>query len=285
MIFLLILSTIEMNLYCNKDTYFIGEDILIRWEIVNVGKSVDYYGIGGVYGILLSKRTKLWDVNGREVYHGIIEGTRIGGKGGKHKMPMNEIAPGDTVRFEEVNLIGNFGSLGFAKRGFANRYIKPGEYFFSLLYRTGISDTLHFFIIEPSGKEKCAWHLYKECKREYNRAKGKEMVQYAFDILKKYPESNYVESLMRNLRIVFKVWGKYEEVRERMANITRQLLNYLEGNIEQFSNRDRTLKEALWCITYGELMLGDSREEVKNLIINMNVPLDNEIKDFLEIDE
>lgn len=208
------------------------------------------------------------------------------------KTPLKRIEPGDTVKYREVNLIGIFGSLGFAENGFLNRYIKTGEYFLSLFYIAGsnrsqkvYSDTLHFFVVEPSGEEKIVWDLYKEFKRYYNLAKGKEMVKYAIEILRKYPTSDYIESLFRTLSVEFSVLKRKEfiEKRKEMSEITRELLNYIETNVDKFCENHSTLKEALWCITYGELMLGISQDKVKNLIIQMNIPVDNEIKEFLKI--
>ena len=72
---------------------------------------------------------------------------------------MLEIKPLETVTFNETNLIGSFGTLRFEGFGFLRSYIEPGEYFFSLFYKSKSndsyykvwSDTLHFLIIEPSG--------------------------------------------------------------------------------------------------------------------------------------
>lgn len=285
MIILLIISLIEINIYSNKDTYLLGEDILVWWEIVIEGNSLDYFEESGD-APKLTNDGKLWDINGREVEHNQIMLMRAG------QVPLKEIEPGDTFKYKEVNLIGIFGSLGFAENGFLNRYIKLGEYFLSLFYITGsnrsqkvYSDTLHFFVIEPSGEEKIVWDLYKEFKRYYNLAKGKEMVKYAIEILRKYPTSDYIESLFRTLSVEFSVLKRKEfiEKRKEMSEITRELLNYIETNVDKFSENHSTLKEALWCITYGELMLGISQDKVKNLIIQMNIPVDNEIKEFLKI--
>lgn len=285
MFLLLILSTLSINLYSNKDIYLVGEDILVKWEIVNKGNSLDYFEEGGG-APKLTNDGKLWDVTGRVVEHNKIMFMSFG------KAPLKKIEPGDTVKYKEVNLIGIFGSLGFADNGFLNRYIKTGEYFLSLFYITGsnrsqkvYSDTLHFFVIEPSGEEKIVWDLYKEFKRYYNLAKGKEMVTYAIEILRKYPTSDYIESLFRTLSVEFSVLKRKEfiEKRKEMSEITRELLNYIETNVDKFSDNHSTLKEALWCITYGELMLGISLKEVDNLIKQLDVFVDNEIKDFFKI--
>ncbi len=292
MVILLILSTIEINLHSNKDTYLLGEDILIRWEIINTGMSKGYYEKGGEYGLLLSDHSKMWDINGNEVPHSRISGTTSVRKEELYKISMFEIEPGYTIKYKEVNLIGDFGNLHFAEHGIGNNFIKPDEYFFSIFYwikennsyQKVYSDSLHFFIIDPYGEEKLAWEIYREYKREDILAENEEkQIGYAVYILKRYPKSIYIESLLNNLTSVFRIY-KREECKgdvERMRGKTRELLNYMEENIDKFS--DKTLKNALWCIIKGESMLGTSQEEVKKIIIQMNVPLDNEMKEFLKI--
>jgi len=283
---LLILSQLEINLYANKDTFLLGEDILVKWEIVNKGKEIEYYERNAEL-IKLTNDGILKDSKGREVPHAKMSGMRLLTDS---TLPVDTIRPGGTVKFQEVNLIGLFGSLGFAAAGFLNKYIKPGEYYLSLFYYKGkdwsekiYSDTLHFVVVEPTGVEKEAWILYKRYKAELNRGREKEMVEYGYKLLTKYPESDYIESLITNLSSDFKVSGKYENSRKKMAPTARKIVDYLEQNSEKFQGRERFLKETVNCITHGELMLGTPKEEVKNKVLQMKLPVSEDVMKVLEI--
>jgi hypothetical protein len=307
MFLIFILSTIEINLYSHKDIYLLGEDIWIWWEIVNKGDSVGYYEKGsefrilnfGFYergadsSILHFNHFNMWDVNGVEVHQsGLnIKGAVIS-KGGKYKIPkpeMLEIEPRDTVKFYEVNLIGVFGEINFegGLLFMGRQYIKPDEYFLSLLYRIKddslyikvLSDTLHFIIMEPTGEEKQAWELYKAHRRETDVRSGDKVkaVKYVFDILINYPESNYIGSALNHLTLLFR-GSILREEREEFIILSRELLDFLEDNIKEY--KGRTLKSALWCITYGEIMLLSPADYVRDFIEKNNIPLDEEMQEF-----
>lgn len=307
MIILLIISLIEINIYSNKDTYLLGEDIWIWWEIVNTGESVGYYEKGsefrilhfGFYergtdsSILHFNHFKMWDVNSVKVHQGGsgIKGSVIS-KSDKYKIPkpqMLEIEPRDTVKFYEVNLIGVFGDLNFegGLLFMGRQYIKTGEYFLSLLYRIKEdslykkvwSDTLHFFIVEPTGNEKQAWELYKAHRRETDVRSGDKVkaIKYVFDILKNYPESNYIGSALNHLTLLFRR-SLLSEEREEFIILSRELLDFLEDNIKEY--KGRTFKSALWCISYGEIMLLTSADFVRDFIEKKNIPLDDEMKEY-----
>ncbi|MBA7614401.1 hypothetical protein ES703_21665 [subsurface metagenome] len=288
MFLIFILSTVEINLYSYKDTYLLGEDIWIWWEIVNTGKSIGYYQKSTEVSKLYSNDVKMWDINCRKVPHSMIKGIGIIKKGKKYKIPVLEIETEDTVRFKEKNLIGKFGTLHFEGRGFSRNYIKTGEYFFSIFYWSKEndsyfkvwSDTLHLFIIEPSGKEKDVWDLYQLSRCENSKFGDKlKSVEYAFEILRNYPKSNYVGSTLNNLNSLFHPYVEIEEgERERFNAITRELLDYVEGNIRNYSGR--TLKSALWCITFGEFKIGNSADKVREFIEKNNIPLDDKMKEF-----
>jgi hypothetical protein len=291
MFLIFILSSIEINLYSYKDTYLLGEDIWIWWEIVNMGESLSFYQKSGVFSKLFND-AKIWDVNGREIPGYIISGTSAERKRGKGKFPMLEIKPGDTIRFREVNLIGISGTLRFSKKGIANLYIKPGEYFFTLFYWTRENgfyhkvwaDTISFYIVEPSGPEKPAWNLYKTYKQlSILGNEIEKQVDLGLNIMQNYPESNYIGSLLKDLAMSFGILRREEFKNDvkKIESTTRQFLVYLKENIYKLS--DKRIKNTLWCIIQGELMLGSSKDEIKNLIIQMNIPVDNEIKVFLKI--
>ena len=307
MFLIFILSTVEINLYSYKNTYLLGEDIWIWWEIVNLGESIEYYEKGsefrilnfGFYergtdsSILHFNHFKMWDVNGVKVHQGGrgIKGSVIS-KSDKYKIPkpqMLEIEPRDTVKFYEVNLIGVFGELNFEGGLLFNgwQYIKPGEYYLSLIYRVKEenqysriwSDTLHFFIVEPTGNEKQAWELYKAHRRETDVHSGDKVkaIKYIFDILRNHPESNYIGSALNHLTLLFRRSLLGEE-REEFIILSRELLDFLEDNIKEY--KGRTLKSALWCISYGEIMLLTSADFVRDFIEKKNIPLDDEMKEF-----
>ncbi len=287
MIFLLLIfSQLGINLYANKDIFLIGEDILVRWEIVNNGKEIEYYESNAEL-VKLTNDGILRDSDEREIPHAKMSGMRLLTDS---TLPVDTIMPGDTVRFQEVNLIGLFGSLGFAAAGFLNKYISPGEYYLSLFYYKGkawnqkiYSDTLHLIVVEPAGVEKEAWALYKGYKAELNRGREKEMVEYGYELLTKYPESDYIDGLITNLSSDFKVSGKYENSRKNMATTARKIVDYLEKNVGKFQGRERALKETVNCITHGELMLGTPKEEVKNKVLQMKLPVSEDVMEVLEI--
>jgi len=238
---LLIVSQLEINLYANKDTFLLGEDILVRWEIVNNGKETEYYERNAEL-IKLTNDGILRDFEGREVPHAMMSGMRLLTDS---TLPSDTIKPGDTVRFQEVNLIGLFGSLGFAAAGFLNKYISPGEYYLSLFYFKGkdwsqkiYSDTLHFIVVEPAGAEKEAWLLYKEFKAEWNHVNEKDMVEYGYELLAKYPESVYIDGTLEFLNAVFVSWGDNKKRKERMAPTARKIVDYLEGNSGKFQGKE-----------------------------------------------
>lgn len=294
MLYLLILSIIEVNLYSNKSTYLIGEDILVRWEIINKGTKVDYYGITG--NIKYSRHFQFLDLTGKQVWRYTIRGTFVS-KGNKRerkcKATMHKIESGDTVKSRETNLTGTFGSGRFSERGIASYYVIAGEYIMYIFFYEDkncsskiYSDTLRITVKEPHGEERDAWQLYKAYKREDILAKEEDkQIKYALELLQKYPNSVYIESLVRNLGLVFGVYKRpgYEEDREMMRNEARALINYLKRNIEKMERDKEILKDALWCIINGELMLGTPKEQVKSQITKMNVPLNKEIKEFLSI--
>jgi hypothetical protein len=306
MIIILIISLIEINIYSNKDTYLLGEDILVWWEIVNRGKEVDYIKLKGS-ALKLLNDCKIWDINGNKVEHMRISDVKgvIIDRDNKIKDNKSasgrEIEPGDTIfgvsksnLFRDMNLIGFFGSLHFG--GIATSYIESGEYFYCMFYWTGKdasnkvwSDTLHFFIIEPTGVEKEAFNLYKEF-RKYKLNDGNALVQYALNFLEKYPESIYVSSLFRNLSIYLSVISGmkgYEDIKENMYISTVKFVNYLKKNIDKFIIEERKWKGVLICIMYSKLILGVSKEEAKkeinNLITNLKLPIDDDIKEFFGI--
>jgi len=298
MILLVLFSIIDINIYSNKDTYLLGESIIVWWEIVNTGNSVDYYQGSAISAtnILMTEGEHLefHDSTGREIPGDKISGTLVTqGEGGIPKVQMDEIKPDDTVKSSEENLIGIFGSLKFTKIGIGNKYIKPGEYFlYFYIYGAAdrsekiFSDTLHFFIKKMSGEEKEAWKLYENYMVEdiYSVRENKQMA-YALEILKKYPESVYTESLLRSLRVVFDAYNSssMKEGRDRMQNEARKIVDYLEGNSAKFQGKERILKEAVNCITHGELMLGTPKEEVKNKVLQMKLPVSEDVMEALEI--
>jgi len=283
---LLIFSQLEINLHANKDTFLLGEDIFVRWEIVNNGKEVEYYE-RNVEHIKLTNDVFLWDFEGREVPHGGISGMRLPTD---YILPVDTIKPGDTVKFREQNLIGVFGSLEFAKIGFANSYFQPGNYFLSLFYYKGkdwsekiYSDTLLFCVVEPTGLEKAAWELYKEFKAERYRMRDDKMVEFGYELLKGYAKSEYIEGLINDLTICYKVSVEYEDSREKMAPTTRKIVDYLEQNVGKFQGKERVLKETVNCITHGELMLGTPKEEIKTKVLQMKLPVSEDVMEVLEI--
>lgn len=296
MFLIFILSTIEINLYSYKDTYFLGEDIWIWWEIVNKGEGTAYYEKINLSSSFNWGHFKLWDINGRELKGGFaIKGAIATTRSKKQKVyrpQMLEIKPSDTLRFNETNLIGPFGTLRFGGGGLElNNYIRPGEYLFSLFYWSKQnnsyfkiwSDTLHFFIKEPTGRESLAWDLYKLSRFEKSFYGNKiKSVEYAFEILRNYPKSNYIGSTLNNLKSLFHPYVEIEEgERERFNAITRELLDYVEENIRNYSGR--TLKSALWCITFGEFKIGNSADKVREFIEKNNIPLDDKMKEFFYV--
>jgi len=302
MILLLILSVIDINIYSNKDTYLLGESIIVWWEVVNTGDSVDYYQAWVERTGFLSEgdHLRFHDVTGRKVPGYTISGISITtDEEGMPKARMHKIKPGDTVRSNEKNLTGLFGSLKFTRLGgILNKYIKPGEYFLSFyIYGTAdrskkiYSDTLHFFIKEPTGKENEAWKLYKDYMIEdILSARQDKQMAYALELLKKYPESVYTESLLRILGIVFRVYNSpsTKEGRDRMQNEARQVVDYIKGNFGKIKklrgdkNTKRIEKNAMWSIIHGEEMLGTPKEEVKNIVNKLNTPIDKEMQEFFE---
>ena len=288
MLLLLLVSQLEINLYANKDTFLLGEDIFVRWEIVNNGKKVGYYERSAEH-IKLTNDAFLWDFEGREVPHGVMSGSNITVGS---TLPIDTIRPGDTVKFREQNLIGVFGSLRFAGMGFANKYLKPGNYFLSLFYYKGkdwsekiYSDTLLFSVVEPAGLEKAAWELYKEFKAEQYRMRDDKVVEFGYKLLKEYSKSEYIEGTINDLSSSYRVLIKYEDSREKMAPTTRKINDYLEQNVEKFRGEERVLNETINCITHGELMLGTPKEEVRKKILKMNIPVTSDIKKTLDIKE
>ena len=296
MILLLLFSVIDINIYSNKDAYLLGESIIVWWEIVNTGDSVDYYeaGTSNATSILMSEGEHLqfYDVTGREVPGDKMSGISITqSKSGIPKVSMEEIEPRDTVKSSEEDLISSFGSLHFSEYGgLLNRYIKPGEYFLSF-YVYGksdrsekiYSDTLHFFVKEPTGKEKEAWKLFKEFMANLNSTKGKEMMDYGYELLTKYPTSVYIKGSLRYLEIVFRIWGRDVEMKELMAPTARKIVDYLEKNVGKFQGTEKALNETVKCVTHGELMLGTPKEEVKNKVLQMKLPVSEDVMKVLEI--
>jgi len=287
---LLIVSQLEINLYANKDTFLLGEDILVRWEMVNNGKEIEYYERNAEL-IKLTNDGILRDSEGREVPHAKMSGMLLLTDS---TFPVDTIKPGDTVKFQEVNLIGLYGSLGFAAAGFLNKYIKPGEYYLSFFYYKGkdwsekvYSDTLHFVVVEPTGVEKEAWLLYKEFKASWNRLEDEKMIEYGYQLLTKFPRSVYIAGTLEFLDAAFYSINKNEppEKKEKIAPSVRKLLNYLESNVDKIRGNERALTQAANCITSGEIMLGTPKEEVRKKILQMNVPVTSEIKEVLEIKE
>lgn len=285
---LLIVSQLEINLYANKDTFLLGEDILIRWEMLNNGKEIEYYERNAEL-IKLTNDGILRDSDGREVPHAMMSGMQLLTDS---TLPVDTIKPGDTVKFKEANLIGLFGSLGFAAAGFLNKYISPGEYYLSLFYYKGkdwskkiYSDTLHFVVVEPAGVEKEAWLLYKEFKAAWNRLEDEKMVEYGYQLLTKFPQSVYIAGTLEFLDAAFYSMKKNEppEKREKIAPSLRKLLNYLESDIDKLRSSERALKQATNCIASGEIMLGTPKEEVKNKVLQMKLPVSEEVMKVLEI--
>ena len=282
---LLIVCQLEINLHVKKDTFLVGEDILVRWEIVNNGKEIGFYeeGTGEIYK--LANDAILIDSKDREEPHISIQGARILMDS---TVPVDTITPGDTVRFQEANLIGIFGSLKFS--GIFNFYIKPENYIFSLYYWIGKdlsqklwSDTLKFSVIEPTGKEKEAWELYKKFRAEFSHVREKEMLEYGYELLTKYQGSVYIGGIIEFSKNVFIAWGDEKESREKMAPTTRKIVDYLEKNVEKFQGRERVLKETVSCITHGELMLGTPKEEVKSKVLQLKLPVSKDVMEVLEI--
>jgi len=296
MILLLILSAININIYSNKDTYLLGESIIVWWEIVNTGDSVDYYQASAISAtnILMTEGEHLQfhDSTGREIPGDKISGIFVTkSKSGIPKVQMEEIKPGDTIKSSEEDLIGSLGALRFSEYGgFFNKYIRPGEYFLSF-YVFGkadrsekiYSDTLNFFVREPTGKEKEEWKLYKEFMANLNNTMGKEMMEYGYELLTKHPESIYIEGSLRYLEIIFRSWGRDTDMKEKMAPTARKIVGYLEKNVGKFQGKERTLKETMNCITHGELMLGTPKEEVKNKVLQMKLPVSEDVMEALEI--
>lgn len=267
-----------------------GEDVLLRWEIVNTGNDIDYFA--PKYNVY--DRMKFVGWKEKEMPHIGIKGSELTRNKGEYKKfrgQIGEIEPGATIKFREINLTGDFGTGIFAERGIGILYLEPREYSIYLEYFSGedafhkvYSDTINIVIKEPTGFERNVWELYKAYKREDILAVDEEkQIQYALNILKNYSKSVYVESLLNGLALIFKVYrrGEFEDDVIRIKPYARELLDYLEENIDKFKDKDRKLKNALLCILQGEFLLGTSIENVKNLINQMNVPLNNKIKKVL----
>ncbi len=285
---LLLVSQFEINLYVNKDTFLLGEDILVRWEIVNTGKKIEYFERNAEL-IKLTNDGILKNSEGREVPHAKMSGIQIVTDS---TFPVDTIMPGDTVKFNEVNLIGIFGSLGFATAGFLNKYISPGKYYLSLFYYKGkdwsqkiYSDTLFLVVVEPTGKEKEAWLLYKKFKAAWNRINDEKTIEYGNQLLTKFPQSIYIAGTLEFLDAAFSSINKNEpaEKIKKIEPFARKLLSYLESNVDKIRGNERALKQAANCITSGEIMLGTPKEEVKQKILKMNVPVTSDIQKTLDI--
>lgn len=286
---LLFITVIQINLYTNKDSYLVGEDIWVGWEIINRGESQDYYMRGGKEWFMLSGYVKVWDKYDEEIPHVSISVLGSNGKRGK-SIATKKINSCDTIKIEDVNIIGSFGKGRFG----GGRYIKSGEYSISFYLPTGKSserivwsDTISFIVTEPEGKDKEAWDLYKKYRFETYQALEKKdeerRIKCALKIVKLYPNSAYTNTIINQIRHSFHLYrtqSYFKENIEEMRGKTRELLNYIKQNIDKFSKNERTLQNTLWCIIDGELMLGTSKEYIKEQILQLDISLNKEIKEF-----
>ena len=297
--FFLLLFTVKMHIYSDKTAYLVGENIYIGCVITNTGSDVAYVEKFLFPRKLLSEDAVMWDTDGRKVPHGIMTGGVVVTKRKKNHIPMRELQPGETLRCKEEPIIGTYGSVKFNKGGWYwnNIYILPGEYFFLVQYwiREGgnekkvTSDTLHIFIKEPAGEEKGAWRIYKAFRNSEGAWKVYDMIRYSIELIKRYPESVYLEGIFFTWHHFTFVenWESKNPEMKREINETRrerrELLNLIKENIKKY--KGRTQREALWAIIQGEMALGTPLEEIKSFVINSGVPLDKEIKDYFGIKE
>lgn len=315
---LLFLATIEINLYTSKDIYLIGEDIWVRWEIINSGDSIGYIEKGGLSNklwryyfercdstgrILLKRHLRIWDKNKDRIpYRGpVIKGSIVRRKGSKFKIRkpgMNKIEAGDTIKSKEANLIEYYGNLEFEGGlfGRGRGYFKQGEYYASLVLRTMEndkivkiwSDTVHFSVKEPADRELVAWSMYKSIRKETRHGKTEgdktKAIRSAYYILKRVPNSNYAGSIMHYL-IEFFGYIIISKEKEEFKRETKELINYLENNIDKFAGKKMTFNSALWCIIKGEFMLLSPYEKVLNFIRDLDFPVDKEILEYFGIEE
>lgn len=292
MLLLLIVSSINISLSSNKDVYLKGESILLSWDILNSENTVSYYAPhGSIWDFI-----EVLDKNGKEIPH--IKGygltaKRKGAEGKRWKPKMKEINPGDTVKSRVIDLIGSWGTGTFTDRGIGVLYIEPGEYSIYIVYygksNSNIhdiySDTINIQVIEPIGKQDEMWRMYNKFMEADIRADEEEQVNYAITMMKKDIRSEYINSILFNLKGIFRTY-KRDELHEeviKMKDEVRELIGFLKRNVTKFEGS--AVKNAIWSIIKGELMLGTSKEQVKSQIKQLDVPLDREIKEFLEIDE
>ena len=292
--FILFLSFIKMHIYSDKTSYLVGENIYVGCEITNTGSDIAYVEDFLFIPKLLSEDAVMWDTDGRKVPHNILIGTpfRIAGK--KYNKATKMLEPGETLRFKEKPIIGDYGNAMFDKRSWYwnNAYILPGRYSFTIYYwvkengrlKKVSSDTLHIHIQKPTGEEKKAWEIYKKFREREVSWKIKDMIYLSKKLIKQYQESVYLKELFYQWHLFSFVinTGRKREINE-IREERRELLNLIKENIKKY--KGRTQREALWAIIHGEMALGTSVEEIKSFVINSGVPLDREIKDYFGIDD
>lgn len=294
MIVLLLLSIIEINLHCNKDTFLLGEDILVNWEIINTGTRTEYIEKGLTADKFLND-CRIWDSNGREVP---VAGFTL--MKSTYKIPRQKIEPGDTIHGvrtsglleENMNMIGFIGALHFRKAIFMS-YIKPGNYYYTLFYWYGDgmdkkiwSDTLDFTVIQPTGQEREPWNYFMKFR---SRIKLTTKIEYALKMLKKYGQSDYISSMLRYLSLGLSNIARKKHKglsNEKLINIEK-FATYIRNNVEHFSNNEYNLKGAIECLFQSKLILGCSKQEAKediNIVIEQKkIPVDKRIRRFLNI--
>ncbi|RKZ24032.1 hypothetical protein DRQ23_01440 [bacterium] len=297
--FFLFLSIVKMHIYSDKTTYLVGENIYVGCEITNTGSDVAYIEDFLFQQKLLSEDAVMWANKGRKIPHGILIGTPFRIAGRKYNKATKMLEPGETLRFKEKPIIGDYGNAMFDKRSWYwnNAYILPGRYSFTIYYwvkekgrlKKLSSDTLHIYIQKPAGKEKKAWEIYKKFREKEGSWKVKEMIYLSKELIKKYPESAYLDELFYYWHHFSFVenWESKNPEMKREINETkrerRELLNLIKENIKKY--KGRTQKEALWAIIQGEMVLGTPVEEINSFVINSGVLLDKEIRDYLGIED
>jgi len=309
---LLFLALVQINLYSNKNTYLLGEDIWIRWEFVNTGNRSGYieecnefwilnYGyyeieiIKGEEYFPIRKYFKMWDEEGKLVPQHEFGSPSVTYDGLKAMTipKIVKIEAGDTIKSKPVNLIGAFGTLSFKGSlfGFPGYHIKPGYYKLTFSHRTKErgkiktiwSDTINITIRVPVGKETKAFNLYKNLRIEgrYIKSSNPSVFIYADSIIRKHPTSAYIGSAMNSLSLFLFFKQEVGEVDNEFRQALRKTLNYIIKNIKEFSDDYIILDHTLWVIMRGESILGTSEERIREILLELNVPLDNHTEEHI----
>ncbi len=298
--FFLLLFTVKMHIYSDKTTYLVGENIYVGCEVINKGDNNVFVEKHLFVRGLLSESAMMWNKQGEYVPHYVVAGGGLSSHNkGKKMDSILLIQPGDTLRIKEECITdGTYGNALYCKGPcIGNRYILPGEYYLTIPFcyyefgekKKAFSDTLKIVIVSPAGRNKNAWMLYKRFREKAAYFKAKEMAEYSIKLIKKYPESAYLDELFYYWHHFTFVenWESKNPEMKREINETRrerrELLNLIKENIKKY--KGRTQREALWAIIQGEMALGTPLEEIKSFVINSGVPLDKEIKDYFGIKE